>query len=592
MGTTIAGNQHIGSNYKKKQYIWKQGLGGINAEVELYEQDRIFVYQFNPPYDQRDDGVLAIEFYYYYRKPTTNEFWTYCYDPNSYYIYPFLAWYDNKAADGGKWGGISTTDSAKISLAGRDSGWIHVTLHVDEYIWGRYTSNGKTYDNPIYAGIYSPLPVFCWDTSSSYGQNVTPYEINWNFEEYEDESVYDLLTGGYLEDCYDSRSRINDYPTFYITYRDVTPESIAYCVNETAVMNVSSSLSKKANFKKMLAEIKAACDADSRTLAARRNGGRDLFSVSANSSKKENFKRSFFENDNAVCVHTKKQSLFKSITENPDVMSWECRKLGIKKTCASSLKSTCVQTRKQSLFKNITESPYVISWEGRKLGIKKNCASSLKSTCVQTRKQSLFKNITEKPDVISRENRKLGIKLSAFYENLIPSSNAYRMLAIKKTFASITQSTSSFVRRLWFIRNKLTEFLQPVSLLSRKNHLKTDAFSSLLFDDEHNNRMFFYRPKVSENQVTDGTDRKVDWKRRLEFSTDVETETVRKQVLFRFEKSESAFATRAFASRLFFRTVQSIVSFWDWLRGKIREANNVVTFFSPINLEINFECRI
>ena len=552
MGTTIAGNQHIGSNYKKKQYIWKQGLGGINAEVELYEQDRIFVYQFNPPYDQRDDGVLAVEFYYYYRKPTTNEFWTYCYDPNSYYIYPFLAWYDNKAADGGKWGGISTTDSAKISLAGRDSGWIHVTLHVDEYIWGRYTSNGKTYDNPIYAGIYSPLPVFCWDTSSSYGQNVTPYEINWNFEEYEDESVYDLLTGGYLEDCYDSRSRINDYPTFYITYRDVTPESIAYCVNETAVMNVSSSLSKKANFKKMLAEIKAACNADSRTLAARRNGGRDLFSVSANSSKKENFKRSFFENDNAVCVHTKKQSLFKSITENPDVMSWE----------------------------------------GRKLGIKKNCASSLKSTCVQTRKQSLFKNITEKPDVISRENRKLGIKLSAFYENLIPSSNAYRMLAIKKTFASITQSTSSFVRRLWFIRNKLTEFLQPVSLLSRKNHLKTDDFSSLLFDDEHNSRMFFYRPKVSENQVTDGTDRKVDWKRRLEFSTDVETEAVRKQVLFRFEKSEIAFATRAFASRLFFRTVQSIVSFWDWLRGKIREANNVVTFFCPINLEINFECRI
>ena len=552
MGTTIAGNQHIGSNYKKKQYIWKQGLGGINAEVELYEQDRIFVYQFNPPYDQRDDGVLAVEFYYYYRKPTTNEFWTYCYDPNSYYIYPFLAWYDNKAADGGKWGGISTTDSAKISLAGRDSGWIHVTLHVDEYIWGRYTSNGKTYDNPIYAGIYSPLPVFCWDTSSSYGQNVTPYEINWNFEEYEDESVYDLLTGGYLEDCYDSRSRINDYPTFYITYRDVTPESIAYCVNETAVMNVSSILSKKANFKKMLAEIKAACDADSRTLAARRNGGRDLFSVSANSSKKENFKRSFFENDNAVCVQTKKQSLFKSITENPDVMSWE----------------------------------------GRKLGIKKNCASSLKSTCVQTRKQSLFKNITEKPDVISRENRKLGIKLSAFYENLIPSSNAYRMLAIKKTFASIAQSTSSFVRRLWFIRNKLTEFLQPVSLLSRKNHLKTDAFSSLLFDDEHNSRMFFYRPGVSENQVTDGTDRKVDWKRRLEFSTDVETEAVRKQVLFRFEKSEIAFATRAFASRLFFRTVQSIVSFWDWLRGKIREANNVVTFFCPINLEINFECRI
>ena len=67
MGTTIAGNQHIGTNYLKSNYIWKQGLGGKTADVELYEEDYIFVYEFFPPYDQRDDGELAIEFYYYYR---------------------------------------------------------------------------------------------------------------------------------------------------------------------------------------------------------------------------------------------------------------------------------------------------------------------------------------------------------------------------------------------------------------------------------------------------------------------------------------------------------------------------------------------
>ena len=70
MGTTIAGNQHIGSNYAQYQYLWKPGSGGDYGTVELYEEDRIFVYQFNPLYDQRDDGVLAVEFYYYYRKPT------------------------------------------------------------------------------------------------------------------------------------------------------------------------------------------------------------------------------------------------------------------------------------------------------------------------------------------------------------------------------------------------------------------------------------------------------------------------------------------------------------------------------------------
>ena len=76
MGTTIAGNQHIGSNYTKSHYLWAPGHGGKTGEVELYEEDRIFVYQFNPLYDQRDDGVLAVEFYYYYRKPTTSDFWT------------------------------------------------------------------------------------------------------------------------------------------------------------------------------------------------------------------------------------------------------------------------------------------------------------------------------------------------------------------------------------------------------------------------------------------------------------------------------------------------------------------------------------
>ena len=111
MGTTIAGNQHIGTNTKKMQYVWAPGLGGDNLEVELYEQDGIFTYQFNPTYDQRDDGVLAVEFYYYYRKPTTQAFWDYCYYADDFYIYPFLAWYDDTSSDGGKWGGIITLDS-------------------------------------------------------------------------------------------------------------------------------------------------------------------------------------------------------------------------------------------------------------------------------------------------------------------------------------------------------------------------------------------------------------------------------------------------------------------------------------------------
>ena len=313
MGTTIAGNQHVGTNTKKMQYVWAPGLGGDNLEVELYEEDRIFVYQFNPLYDQRDDGVLAVEFYYYYRKPTTSDFWTYCYDPDNYYIYPFLAWYDDEAADGGKWGGITTIDSEKISLVGRDSGWIHVTLHVEEYIWGRFTSNGRTYDNAIYVGIYSPIPVFCWDTSSSYSQNVTPYELNWDFEEYEDESVYDILTGGNLEDCYLSRTRINDYPTFYITYRDVTPESFAYSVNETAVMNVSSGISKKSVYKKLLQDVKAACGIANRRLIVNRTVSKEGVSFTDVFFRRQDYKRIFEDAANSLASCERKHGMCKGL---------------------------------------------------------------------------------------------------------------------------------------------------------------------------------------------------------------------------------------------------------------------------------------
>ena len=122
--------------------------------------------------------------------------------------------------------------------------------------------------------------------------------------------------------------------------------------------------------------------------------------------------------------------------------------------------------------------------------------------------------------------------------------------------------------------------------------MKTEASSILTFDDEHDSRMFFNRLSISENQIIDSLERKVDWKRLIEITPDAESEVLRKQVLFRSAESQSDFTARPFASRLFFRTVQTVMSLWDWIRGKIREANNVVTFFCPIHLEIEMECRI
>ena len=61
---------------------------------------------------------------------------------------------------------------------------------------------------------------------------------------------------------------------------------------------------------------------------------------------------------------------------------------------------------------------------------------------------------------------------------------------------------------------------------------------------------------------------------------------------FRSFEDELSVDALPFASRLFYRAVESFMSFWDWLRGKIREANNVLTLYCPIADEITLDCKI
>ena len=429
MGTTIAGNQHAGSVYKEMQYVWAPGIGSDNQVVELFEEDGFFVYQFNPVYDQREDGILAVEFYYYYHKPDTQAFWTYVYDPDLYYIVPFIAWYYDEG-NIGNFGAIMS-EAPKISLVGRNSGWIHVTLHVEEAIYGQYiSSKGKLCQNPVYFGIYSPLLNFCYDTSVVNGGPIVPYHLEFDYGDEEDYDVYDFLIEGYMEDFYWRRNKKNIYPSFYITYRDVTPESLAYSVNEVSVMNVTSSITKKAIFKKLLAEIKSACSVPERKVLVKRIGGSDT--VSTNDTL-------FF--------------------------------------------------------------------------------------------QKIFKRL--------------------FSENLIPASNNGRKQDHNLSLSSI---------------------------------INTDSVQG--------RRMLLFRHTASSSEVVDSNSKNAVWKRLLDTVPNVESDVIRKQKLFRSAESESDFKATPFASRLFFRTVHSAMNFWDWIRGKIREANNVVTLFCPVDLEVEIKCKL
>ena len=158
------------------------------------------------------------------------------------------------ADDDGNFWSLGTIDQKKISLVGRNDGWIHVTLHLDEYMWGTFTGNsGVVYENTWYFGIYSPLLNFCWDYTSKV--NGTPYQLEWEcWYTFKDYNYFDHIADGEFGDAYTERYELPFYPSFYYTYKDITIDSIAYKTAAKSTANVTSKLIHNSKFIKFVKE--------------------------------------------------------------------------------------------------------------------------------------------------------------------------------------------------------------------------------------------------------------------------------------------------------------------------------------------------
>ena len=117
----------------------------------------------------------------------------------------------------------------------------------------------------------------------------------------------------------------------------------------------------------------------------------------------------------------------------------------------------------------------------------------------------------------------------------------------------------------------------------------TDEFT---FSDSLQQLLLIIRSMFSGAGIWDSSSHVADYKRLPKSVVDDEELIIHSGDNFRRFTDEVDFKALPFASRLFFRTVQTVMNFWDWLRGKIREANNVVSLFCPVHLEIELECKI
>ena len=124
------------------------------------------------------------------------------------------------------------------------------------------------------------------------------------------------------------------------------------------------------------------------------------------------------------------------------------------------------------------------------------------------------------------------------------------------------------------------------SLTNRIGLFKFFRNENLSFSDSLQKLLLLLRSCCSGSVLSDSTTRLADYKKEIVSTATNTVSLTRYGESFRSFEDEAEIEARPFASRIFYRAVETVMSFWDWLRGKIREANYVVSFFTPVKLEI------
>lgn len=131
-----------------------------------------------------------------------------------------------------------------------------------------------------------------------------------------------------------------------------------------------------------------------------------------------------------------------------------------------------------------------------------------------------------------------------------------------------------------------------ISSIGRKTAKYILNNESLSFSDAVSKLLLLMRLCISASGLFDSLSRKGRFKKVIFSAVQNVEEIKREGESYRSFEDEAAVEARPFASRIFYRNIETVMSFWDWLRGKIREANNVITLFCPVYFEIELECKI
>lgn len=212
------------------------------------------------------------------------------------------------------------------------------------------------------------------------------------------------------------------------------------------------------------------------------------------------------------------------------------------------------------------------------------------ASTANTRKLVWKRTVPTSGNLTALFTRKSNWKRNAASDGLL-TANGYSSNHIYRTASDSKSFSDSSDKRIFFFRShEVQEGI--IARSSRSNRMKIEYFDGFSFMDSLQQLLLIIRSVFSNGGALDSSTHIADYKRLPESVIDDEELVIRSGDNFRSFTDEIDFEALPFASRLFFRTVQTVMRIWDWLRGKIREANNVKSFYCPIWTEIEVEFRI
>ena len=163
--------------------------------------------------------------------------------------------------------------------------------------------------------------------------------------------------------------------------------------------------------------------------------------------------------------------------------------------------------------------------------------------------------------------------------------------AYTRTILGNVGAASVNANRISFFRS-LTAGGAFTSGVLRFLEMKIVKIDSLSTSDFVSRLLLMIRNCFSDGVLTEQKNHKTDYRKNETEIIGQTDESGRRLDCHRSNNDDVDFVVNHHFSIFFCRTIQTVLSLWDWIRGKIREANNVVTLFCPVDLEVELECKL